>query len=89
MIQHSCSARVQGPRLPDFLMHLLDIARVLNKNCYCLLCEAGPILDLHAWPHTVHMCSRVDGGREVLAFCQARLSCSSATLISSNMWTAL
>ena len=50
-----------------------------------LLCEAGPNLDLHARPHTVHVSSRVDGGREVLAFRQSRLSRSSATLISSNV----
>ena len=40
-----------------------------------LLCEGTPILDLHAWPHTVCMCSRVDGGREALAFRRTSLYC--------------
>ena len=31
MIQHSCSARVQRPRLSDFRMHSLDIERVATK----------------------------------------------------------
>ena len=61
---------------------------VLLGRCR-LLCEARPILDLHARPHTVHMCSREDRGREVLAFHRVRLSCNSATLISSDVWTAL
>ena len=52
-----------------------------------LLCEARPILDLHARPHAVHMCSVLDGGREALAFREARLSYSSATLFSSDVWT--
>ena len=43
--------------------------RVQQSVCGCvttgrwrLLCEARPIVDLHAQPHTVHMCLRVDGG---------------------------
>ena len=54
-----------------------------------LLCEGRPILDLHTRPYTVHMCSRIDGGKEALAFLRARLSYSSATLTSLNVWTTL
>ena len=62
---------------------------VVLLGLWRFLCEAKSILDLHARPHMVHMCAREDGGREAVAFRRARLSCSSATLISFNVWTAL